>query len=100
MDKRFTFSKQNGATKEVMYSALMERLQQAPKLDDGHRSLILDMLAATNTPEMQPKERRWLLEHCMRRTAENRRSRARAKDPHVRKRVRGIARFQNSAMPS
>ncbi|KAF3270590.1 hypothetical protein TWF970_010793 [Orbilia oligospora] len=93
MSPSFTFQKQNTDIKDAMYNKFLFLLQTY-EMEEDYRSLILDMLDATDPNEEGFRGPRWLFEVCMRRTWDNRSSRAKGKDPKAKKRTRGSAHFQ------
>ncbi|KAK6531011.1 hypothetical protein TWF281_007837 [Arthrobotrys megalospora] len=97
MDSRFTFIKQNTIIKDAMYAEFLNLLK-SNGMKEEERTLILEMLEATDPRDKDDfRGRRWLFEYCMRRTWENRNSRAKAKDPQTKKRHRGTAYFYSES---
>ncbi|KAK6356020.1 hypothetical protein TWF718_000393 [Orbilia javanica] len=106
MVRQFPYRKQGKIVKNAMYTEFFILLDlEGALIGDDYKTLILEMLEATDFSNVdyhqnnvgstaQPvTSERWLFEYCMRRTWDNRISRAKTKDPRTKKRIRGMARF-------
>ncbi|KAF3291835.1 hypothetical protein TWF132_006351 [Orbilia oligospora] len=54
------------------------------------------MMEATDFRDKDLRGSQWLFEYCIRRTTENRSSRAKTRDPKAKKRHRGVVYFQGT----
>ncbi|KAF3111295.1 hypothetical protein TWF102_006968 [Orbilia oligospora] len=87
-----TYLKQTSALKHEMYAKFLVLLQTHDVESEGDRSLIEEMMAATDPldPIERSEGRQWLFEHCMRRATDNHGAREKNKNP-AKKRHRGVA---------
>ncbi|KAF3177610.1 hypothetical protein EYR41_008743 [Orbilia oligospora] len=96
MSKTFpSYLRQVGPIKRAMYGKFLELLQTS-SMEEEDRSLIFEMMEATDFRDKDLRGSQWLFEYCIRRTTENRSSRAKTRDPKAKKRHRGVVYFQGT----